>query len=100
MILRGNHDTVILNQKDPFSQFLPGRDRYDRILAWLSILDRIAEQEPLRNVVLYTQMLQRRYSDALDVKGREACRSSVEGAQRVRKYSLPTADSASAVGCK
>jgi PAS domain S-box-containing protein len=41
-------------------------------------------QEPLRNVVLYTQMLQRRYSDNLDAKGREACRISVEGAQRMQ----------------
>jgi PAS domain S-box-containing protein len=41
-------------------------------------------QEPLRNVVLYTQVLQRRYNEVLDEHGRAACRISVDGARRMQ----------------
>jgi PAS domain S-box-containing protein len=41
-------------------------------------------QEPLRNVVLYTQILHRRYSNILDERGREACHIAIEGATRMQ----------------
>ena len=41
-------------------------------------------QEPLRNVVLYTQVLERRYGHALDEAGREACQISIQGAKRMQ----------------
>ena len=41
-------------------------------------------QEPLRNIVLYTQLLQQRYSGVLDEKGREACQISADSAKRMQ----------------
>jgi two-component system CheB/CheR fusion protein len=40
-------------------------------------------QEPLRMVVTFTQLVERRYADRLDQEGREFMRYSVEGAQRI-----------------
>ena len=41
-------------------------------------------QEPLRNIVLYTQVLHRRYGDVLDAAGREACQVSSDSARRMQ----------------
>ena len=41
-------------------------------------------QEPLRNVVLYTQVLNRNYGHAFDEKGREASQITIEGGRRMQ----------------
>jgi PAS domain S-box-containing protein len=41
-------------------------------------------QEPLRNVVLYTQVLERNYSHVLDPIGRDHCRVAAEGGRRMQ----------------
>jgi PAS domain S-box-containing protein len=41
-------------------------------------------QEPLRNVVLYTQMLERKYGGVLDAVGRDHCKVAIEGGRRMQ----------------
>ena len=62
-------------------------------------------QEPLRNVVLYTQMLERNYGDVLDGAGRDYCTVAADGGRRMQtlvqallEYTRVVAESDTPVG--